>query len=326
MIIVRSPLRVTIGGGGTDQPSYYAKFGGFCVSAAIDKYVYVSVSRPFADEIILHYSRTEHVKTVDEIEHPIIREAMRLTETEGPIEITSFADVPGGTGLGSSGSFTTALVMALYEYNCFVGQKREIAEMACEIEIERLHEPIGKQDQYIAAVGGIRCFVYGPHVDDVGIFSLDIPKTTEKALVDNLLLFFTGYSRKAANLLKDQVDRSRDGDPDMIANLHHVKESGLESKRLLQAGDMLGYARLLSDDWETKKKRSPGMSNPQIDKWYELGMNNGAWGGVLTGAGGGGFLKFYAADPEKLRDAMEKAGLREVRFGFDYEGTKVIES
>ena len=325
MIIVRSPLRVTLGGGGTDQPSYYTTYGGFCVSAAIDKYVYVSVSRPFADGILLHYSKNEHVATVDEVEHPIIREALKLTGTMGPIEITSFADVPGGTGLGSSGSFTTALVKALYAYKNESVSIGETARMACEIEIDRLYEPIGKQDQYIAAVGGTTCFFYEPK-GFVRYWPLQMLTDARMNLEDNLLLFYTGFSRKTSDLLGDQVEKTQSGNDGMIKNLHLVKELGFRSRYLLEHGDVDSYASVLSDDWELKKARSPGMTNPQIDEWYELGMKNGAAGGCLQGAGGGGFLKFYATDRERLRAAMAKDGLREVRFRFDYEGTKVIES
>ncbi len=324
MIITRSPLRITLGGGGTDLPSYYGEHGGFLIAAAIDKYVYVTVMRPFTPGIFLKYSKLEHVDGIDDVRHPIIREAIRMIGLKTPqIEITTLADIPAGTGLGSSGSFTTALVKALYAHRRRFLHPNELAELACEIEIGRLHEPIGKQDQYIAAYGGVTCFTF--HADEkVEAEPARISMEALFNLEDNLLLFFSGYSRSAATILADQQVRTQQNDQEMLANLHYVKELGLRSRQALEHGDTALFGELMHEHWEHKKRRSKGMSNSKIDEWYELGRKNGAIGGKLVGAGGGGFLMFYAEDRKSLRQAMSHAGLEEVRFRFDFEGTKVL--
>jgi D-glycero-alpha-D-manno-heptose-7-phosphate kinase len=326
MIIARSPLRITLGGGGTDLPSYYRDHEGFLVSAAIDKYVYVNVMRPFTEGIYLKYSQLEHIEQIAEVKHPIIREALQMLEFKTPqVEITTLADIPAGTGLGSSGSFTTALLKALYTHRKRHLHQEELAELACHIEIDRLGEPIGKQDQYIAAVGGVTCFTF--HKDDkVTAQPLGISMDTMFDLEDNLLLFFTGFSRSASGILKDQKVKSQQNDADMLNNLHYVKDLGYRSRDALVNGNTQLFGELMHEHWEHKKRRSGGMSNPKIDEWYELGMKNGAVGGKLVGAGGGGFLMFMAHDRNKLRHAMAHAGLEEVRFKFDYEGTKVVMS
>jgi D-glycero-alpha-D-manno-heptose-7-phosphate kinase len=324
MIITRSPLRVSFGGGGTDLPSYYQRFGGFLISAAIDKYVYVSAMRPFVEGIYLKYSEQERVSQIDEVKHPIIREALRMLDFKTPqIEITTLADIPAGTGLGSSGSFTTALLKALYAHRRWLITPSELAKLACEIEINRLKEPIGKQDQYIAAYGGITCFEFHPD-DSVNAYPLPINMDTLFELEDNLLLFFTGFSRKAGDILEDQDKRTQQDDSEMLENMHHTKDLGMRIKKALEEGKPRDFGSLMHAHWEHKKSRSKGMSNPQIDEWYELGMRRGALGGKLVGAGGGGFLMFYADDRSKLREAMTGAGLEEVRFHFDFEGTKVL--
>jgi D-glycero-alpha-D-manno-heptose-7-phosphate kinase len=325
MIITRSPLRITLGGGGTDLPSYYKENGGFLISAAIDKYVYVTVTRPFSPGVYLKYSSIEKVNNVNGVQHPIIRESLKIiiNADEPQIEITTLADIPSGTGLGSSGSFTTALVKALSMHEKKILHTAEIAELACDIEINKLGEPIGKQDQYIAAYGGITCFDFCKD-DTVIAKPLNISNDTLFDLEDNLVLFFTGFSRSAGSILKDQKNKSQSNNADMLANLNYVKELGYRSKDLLEKGIVADFGALMHEHWEHKKKRSGGMSNPQIDEWYELGLKNGALGGKLVGAGGGGFLLFYAEDRNKLRHAMNRVGLEEVRFKFDYEGTKVI--
>jgi D-glycero-alpha-D-manno-heptose-7-phosphate kinase len=324
MIITRSPLRITLGGGGTDLPSYYRDHGGFVISAAIDKYVYVTVMRPFIPGIFLKYSQLEHVEGIDEVQHPIIREAIRLLEFRTPqLEITTLADIPAGTGLGSSGSFTTALLRALYAHRRRLLHPSDLARLACHIEIERLNEPIGKQDQYIAAYGGVTCFDFNAD-DSVDAVPLNISMDTMHELEDNLLLFFTGFARSAGNILSDQHTRTRQADQRMLDNLHYVKDLGLRSRLALEEGRVLDFAALMHEHWEHKKKRSGGMSNRQIDEWYEMGRASGAIGGKLVGAGGGGFLLFFAEDRQKLRQAMARAGLEEVRFRFDFEGTKVL--
>ena len=324
MILARSPLRISLGGGGTDLPSYYRDHGGFLIAGAIDRYVYVNVMRPFTHGIYLKYSKHEHVHSADEIQHPIIREAIKMLDFKTPqIEITALADIPAGTGLGSSGSFTTALLKALYAHRMRQIHPKELAELACEIEIDRLGEPIGKQDQYIAACGGITCFTFNKD-NSVDVEPLNISMDTRFDLEDNLLLFFTGYSRSASSILKDQNTKTKESNSDMLDNLHFVKELGYQSKELLQGGKTKEFGELMHVHWEHKKRRSGGMSRPNIDDWYNIGMANGAVGGKLVGAGGGGFLLFYASDRNKLRHAMAKAGLEEVRFRFDLEGTKVV--
>lgn len=280
--------------------------------------------RPFTPGIFLKYSKLEHVQSVHEVQHPIVREALIMIESDpSQVEITTLADIPAGTGLGSSGSFTTALLKALYNFRRRLLHPHELAELACDLEINRLKEPIGKQDQYIAAYGGITCFRFHPD-DRVEAYPLKMSSAVVHDLEDNLLLFFTGYSRSAGAILKDQVVRTGQSDQDMVANLHYVKELGLRSKQALEDGNTFLFGQLMHEHWEHKKKRSRGMSNPQIDQWYELALKNGAVGGKLVGAGGGGFLMFYAEDHKRLRQAMTEAGLEEVRFRFDFQGTKVL--
>jgi D-glycero-alpha-D-manno-heptose-7-phosphate kinase len=324
MIITRSPLRITLGGGGTDLPSYYRQHGGFLIAAAIDKYVYITVMRPFIEGIFLKYSKLEHVDEVDEVHHPIIREAIRMLEFRTPqVEITTLADIPAGTGLGSSGSFSTALLKALYAHRRRLLHPSELAELACEIEINRLGEPVGKQDQYIAAYGGVTCFTF--HADEkVEARPLKLSMDSLFTLEDNLLLFFTGFSRSAGSILADQKSRTEKADTEMLANLHYAKDLGLRSRDALENGDTTTFGELMHEHWEHKRRRTAGMSNPQIDEWYELGRKNGAIGGKLVGAGGGGFLLFYSEDHRRLRGVMAKAKLEEVRFRFDFEGTKVL--
>jgi D-glycero-alpha-D-manno-heptose-7-phosphate kinase len=324
MIITRSPLRISLGGGGTDLPSYYRKHTGFLIAAAIDKYVCITLHQTFVPELIIKYSRLERVTSLDEIQHPIIREALRLVGIDGQyLELTSMADIPAGTGLGSSGSFTTALLKALHSHKKNLVHPRELAEQACEIEIERLHEPIGKQDQYIAAYGGLTCFQFLPN-GHVEAWPLKISSETLYNLEDNLLLFFTGYSRSASSILKEQDDKSQQREKHMVENLHFVKELGYQSKEALEEGDLNRFAELMNVHWDYKKQRSGSMSNEDINRWYETALANGALGGKLIGAGGGGFLMFYAEDKTRLRRAMTQLGLRDVRFRFDFEGTKVV--
>lgn len=324
MIIARSPLRITLGGGGTDLPSYYRDHTGFLIAAAIDKYVYITLHQTFIDDLIVKYSVLERVNNIDDLKHPIIREAFKLVGLEArALEITSMADIPAGTGLGSSGSFTTSLLKALHAHRKQLIHPRELAEQACDIEINRLHEPIGKQDQYIAAFGGVTCFRFNRD-DSVEAWPLKVDTETLYNLEDNLLLFFTGYSRSASSILKEQDDKTKKSDFDMIQNLDYVKDLGLRSLKALESGELVEFGKLMHEHWQHKKRRSGGMSNPKIDEWYELAIQNGAVGGKLIGAGGGGFLMFYADDKTKLRHAMISAGLTEVRFRFDFEGTKTI--
>tara|TARA_Y100000590_G_C15687963_1_gene1002340 strand:- start:443 stop:1423 length:981 start_codon:yes stop_codon:yes gene_type:complete len=326
MIISRSPLRITLGGGGTDLPSYYIKKEGFLISAAINKYVYVNIMRPFKEGIYLKYSKIEKVKKILQINHPIIRETLKLQNMKKPqIEITTLTDIPAGTGLGSSGSFTTALIKSLYAYNKKLIHPQELAELACHIEINLLKEPIGKQDQYISSYGGVTCFTFKKN-GKVLANPLKISHKKLNELEDNLLLFFTGYSRNSRDILSDQDQRTKKKENKMIDNLNFVKEIGIKSKKLLERGNLNQFANLMNEHWEFKQSRSKKMSNKNISKWYYDGLKNGAIGGKLVGAGGGGFLMFYANDKEKLRNKMTQNNLQEVRFNFDFQGTQIVMS
>src|ERR1700721_2887869 len=256
MIIVPSPLRISLGGGGPDLPSYYQEHSGFLIAAAIDKYVYITLHRTFVQELIVKYSRLERVTSVNDVEHPIIREALKLVGVDAPyLQISSLADIPAGTGLGSSGSFTTALLKALHSWRMNLVHPAQLAEQACDIEINRLGEPIGKQDQYIAAYGGITCFKFMPDVR-VEAWPLKISEETLYNLEDNLLLFFTGYSRTAASILKEQKTKSLAADKSMIDNLHFVKDLGRQSQRALESGDLKEFARLMDVHGQGRKERS----------------------------------------------------------------------
>ncbi len=325
MIITRSPLRISLGGGGTDLPSYYLEHGGFVISAAIDKYVYITLHEVFQQELIIKYSKMEIVTSVGQVVHPIIREALRLADV-GPapwLEITSMSDIPAGSGLGSSGSFTTALLLALHTFKKSFVSAQDLAEEACHIEIDLLGEPIGKQDQYIASYGGVTCFSFQPD-GKVIVEPLKLDRETLFSLQDNLALFFVGFTRSASEILREQDTKSRSGDRAMVENLHYVKKLGFESKAAFERGDLRAFAEIMHAHWEHKKKRSTGMSNPQIDEWYELGRRNGALGGKLIGAGGGGFLMFYTEDKTRLRHVLGKAGLREVPLRFDFAGATLV--
>ena len=326
MIITRSPLRITLGGGGTDLPSYYEKFGGFLISATINKYVYITLHENFAPGLIVKYSKMESVEDASKIEHPIIRNAFEFVGLDGKgLELSSMADIPAGTGLGSSSSFTTALLKALHVYKKNIVNAKELAEQACHIELDLLKEPIGKQDQFISAYGGITQFTFNKD-GTVETSPLRISEETFDRLTDNLLLFFTGYSRSASIILKEQDQKSKQNDDEMNNNLHFVKELGYKSKKLLEDGNLVEFAKLMDVHWQNKKKRSNNMSNLKINEWYDLAIQNGAIGGKLIGAGGGGFLMFYAEDKVNLRKTMRSLGLKEVRFSFDFEGTKQIMS
>ena len=323
MLLTRTPLRVSIGGGGTDLPSYYLAHGGTVVSAAIDKYVYIAVNDTFTGDYLLKYAEQERVDKIDDIRHPLMREALRLRDIPPGIEIVSVADIPAGTGLGSSGSFTVGLLRALHAHRHSQPSMAELAEEACHIEIDRLGDPVGKQDQYIAAFGGISRFTFGTD-GTVTVERLDIPTPTIADLEDHLLLFFTGYSRKASKILGDQHTRSLEGDAEVIDNLTYIKEIGVRIADALEGGDAPAFGRLMHEHWEHKRRRSAGISNPQVDDWYRLARDHSALGGKLVGAGAGGFLMFYAEEPFRLRAAMAEAGLAEVRFGLDHDGSVVL--
>jgi len=323
VLITRTPLRITLGGGGTDLPSYYRPHGGLVLSAAISKHIYISVNDTFTDDYFLKYSALERISSIDEIEHPIFREVLKAHDIGPGVEIVSTADIPSGTGLGSSGAFTVGLLKAVHAIARDHTSAAELAGEACEIEIDRLGRSVGKQDQYIAAFGGITYFTFNSD-GGVDVAPLQMPAESEYDLDEHLLMFFTGYSRDADQVLIEQKTRSESGDAQMIDNLHQVKDLGLRSIAALQQGDTSAFADLLHEHWEIKKKRSNSMSNPRIDHWYEVGRANGARGGKLVGAGAGGFLLFYADDPRALRSAMKAQGLTELRFTFDRGGSTVI--
>jgi D-glycero-alpha-D-manno-heptose-7-phosphate kinase len=328
MIIACSPLRISIGGGGTDLPSYYRRFTGELIAVAIDKYIYVTVTEPFFPGIYLKYSALEKVQRLDDVQHNIMREALRdfLPNGETPaIEITTLADVPAGTGLGSSSSFTCALLQALSAHWHKFLDRQQLAERACAIEIDRLGAPIGKQDQYAATFGGLRRYVFNPD-DSVTIKELRMARDKVAELEDSLLLFFTGKTRAAGDILAEQKARTEGADEAMLANLHQVKTIGQEIGTALEAGDFAAYGELMHRHWMRKQERSKSMGNPRISEIYDYARGNGASGGKLVGAGGGGFLLFYAPEPNRLRRAMEGKGLRELRFKFDQAGTRILEA
>ena len=325
MILSWAPMRITLGGGGTDLESYYSKYGGFVIAAAIDKYCSILASTRFYDSMRLSYMQLETVDNIDDIRNTRFREALRFTGIKEAIELHSFADIPANTGLGSSSSFTVALLNALHTYKREFITQRQLAEEACHIEIDVLHEPIGKQDQYIAAFGEVTCLTFDKN-GDVLVEPLRVSNETLDQLEGNLVLFFTRKERSASKILSEQDKKSKWDDSEMIQNLHQVKEIGLETKKYLEAGnvDMLG--ELFHTHWGIKKKRSQKISDPFIDECYETACKNGALGGKLVGAGGGGFLMFYChnSDKPKLCQTMEKMGLRPVRMHFDFEGAKIL--
>lgn len=323
MIISRTPLRISIGGGGTDLPSYFFLDGGFVISAAIDKYVYIGVNRTFTDDYFIKYSRLERVEHRLDIEHPIFREVFEMLEVPPAIEVVSMADIPSGTGLGSSGSFTVGLLRALHAHRREHIATGDLAEMACHVEIDRLAEPVGKQDQYIAAYGGVTCFEFAPD-GTVTAQPLALSPSTLQDLENNLVLFFTGYSRSASSILRDQSTKSVAGDVDMRRNLDETKQLGRTIREVLEAGDPAGFGALMNEHWQRKRSRSAGMSNPAIDELYDIGMSNGAIGGKLVGAGAGGFMLFYATDATRLRAAFRERGMHELPFRFDHDGSVVL--
>jgi D-glycero-alpha-D-manno-heptose-7-phosphate kinase len=323
VLISRTPLRISLGGGGTDLPSYYSRRGGFVVSAAIDRYVYIAINRTFTDDYFLKYSALERVKAVDEIQHPIIQNALQLHPVGPGLEIVSVADIPAGTGLGSSGSFTVGLLRALHGFKREPVTHGDLAEEAAHIEIDLLQEPAGKQDQYIASFGGLTCFEFRED-GSVHVSPLSISTATMHDLDEHLLMFFTGYSRSASKLLGEQRRKTESDDAEMIANLDRIKHIGHETCSALEAGDTGRFAELMHEHWLHKKERSPGMSNEELNGWYDLAIENGALGGKLVGAGGGGFLLFYTREQTRLRQAMSAAGLTEVRFSFDHDGCALI--
>ena len=323
MIITRTPLRISIGGGGTDLPSYYEEFGGFVISAAINKYVYILLSRQFFPGYFLKYSETELAATVPEIRHRLIREVLTVYPVNEPLEIVSVADVPSGTGLGSSGTFTVGLIHAVKAHKRELVNAEMLASNAVHIEVERLGEPIGKQDQYIAAYGGILVQEYHPD-GSVTVHPLAMAEDAVHELRDSLMLFFVGTTRSASGILREQKIRSEAKDQAMIESLHFTKQLGREILSVLEVGEVNRFGPLMHEHWLRKRGRSTGLSNDRIDQIYELARGEGgASGGKLVGAGGSGFLLFQAKDRARLRNVMKSAGLHEMDFSFDFEGSVV---
>ncbi len=325
MILSRAPTRITLGGGGTDLKSYYSRYGGFLIAAAIDKYCNILANRRFYDNIRLSYSQMEIRDSVAEIEHRIFRAALDLLGIEKGIELHSTADVPAGCGLGTSSSFTVALLNALHTYNRDFINQQDLAEEACHIEIDMLGEPIGKQDQYMAAFGGVTCLTFEKN-GEVQVEPLRMSPEAMDQLEGNILLFFTGTERSASEILADQDEKTVQDDPKIIENLHQVKEIGLETRKYLEKGDVNKLGELLHEHWEIKKKRSEKISNPFIDECYGAARKHGAIGGKVIGAGGGGFLMLYCNNHDKPRliETMQKMGLRWERFHFDSDGAKIL--
>ena len=324
VIFSRAPLRISLGGGGTDLPSYYGEHGGFLVSGAIDKYVYMLTHTVFQRRYRMKYSELEEVDEIGQIRHPILRETLLRHWRGNPLEIASVADVPAGTGMGSSGAYTVCLLKGLAHARHTSITPGDLAESACEIEMGVLGEPVGKQDPYVAAHGGICAYTF--HSDgSVGVESLELDPDTLRALRDRLLLFYTGAARSASKVLADQDRRSRAGERAMLENLHRTKELGYRSCELLRAGDLEGYASLMHEHWEHKRSRSPGMTAEHIDRLYDTARASGVLGGKLVGAGGGGFLLVYASHPEETRRAMAAAGAPELAFDFEFGGAYASE-
>lgn len=319
VIFTRAPLRISLGGGGTDLPSYYSEHGGFLVSGAIDKYIFMLIHTVFQRRYKMKYSDTEDVATIADIRHPILRETLARHWRGDPIEISVVADVPAGTGMGSSGAFTVALMKGLAHARRTSATQAWLAEAACEIEINVLKEPCGKQDQYVAAHGGICAYTFNPD-GTVEVEPLELSTTTLRQLKENMLLFYTGESRAASVTLGDQNERTRAGDVEMLDNLHRTKEMGRLSRDLLVKGDLFAYAELMHEHWMNKRQRSPGMASTGIDELYTLARRSGVVGGKLVGAGGGGFLLVYAQNPADTRQAMAAKGVTELPFDFEYVG------
>jgi D-glycero-alpha-D-manno-heptose-7-phosphate kinase len=324
MIISRSPVRLPLGGGGTDLASYYSQFGGFFVAAAIDKYNYINVKRRFENGFRVSYSKTEITDSVEKIKQPIVREALRLLDVKDYLEIVSIADVPGRSGLGGSSSYAVGVLNALHFFKRENIPRQALAEEACCVEIDVLKEPIGKQDQYVASFGGINSYEIEKD-GTVHVTPLVISQHSTAELESNLLLFYTGIKRDASQVLGRQRQDQEKGDKRVIETMHEIKRIGYQVRDSLANGDIRSFGELLDSHWRTKKNLSEQISNSRIDQLYELAMRNGALGGKIMGAGGGGFFMFYSENgKQKLRSAMAKEGSTEVRFRFDFDGSKII--
>lgn len=326
MILARSPFRISLGGGGTDLPSYYEQHGGFILSAAINKYLYIYANRPAADDFIrVKYSNYEQVNTPDEVQHDLVRPALKLLGFNDSIEIVSMADIPAGTGLGSSGTYLVTLLTALYEMKRERVPVQAIAEQACHIEMNLAGHPVGKHDHYLAAFGGITVLEINKD-GRVSVSPADISLSTVEEFRSNVLVFYTGILRSSTDILESQRKDTKRNNGAVVDSLHYTKELGYRIKEALEIGDLERFGQLLHEHWENKKRRSNQISNPQIDAWYQIARQYGAVGGKIMGAGGGGFFMFYCPNSKKIgmRKALVEAGLRELPYDFDFEGTKVL--
>jgi D-glycero-alpha-D-manno-heptose-7-phosphate kinase len=323
LIVSRTPFRLPLGGGGTDLPFYYTKYGGFFISGAVDKYMHIVVNDRFEPGIRVSYSQTEIVDSPMSVRHPLVREALKLLNFKDRIEIVSLADVPAATGLGSSGSFTVGLLNALYAHQRIVKTPGQIAETACDIAQNRLHEPSGKQDEYAASLGGLRAY----EIDRRGKVTakeLRIAEDTLSELEYGIMMFYTGIKRSASEILGKQQKRVTEDD-DAVEKMHRIKAIGLESKKSLERGDLRRFGELLHEHWTLKRGVADSITNRSIDSWYSIALKNGALGGKVVGAGGGGFLMLYCEEGRrKVKAALQREGLVEYRFRFDFEGSKVI--
>jgi len=324
LIVTRTPFRLSLGGGGTDLPSYYTKYGGFFVSGALNSYMHIIVNDRFEPGIRVSYARTEIVESAEQVRHPIVRETLLHLGFKDRIEIVSLADVPAATGLGSSGSFSVGLLNALCAHQRIFKTPEQIAEEACYIAMERLHEPSGKQDEYAASLGGIRSY----EIDREGRVTsqeLNIAPETLAELEYGIMMFYTGIKRNATDILSNQKSKMDSNDGAALEKMHAIKSLGIESKKALESGDLKRFGELLHQHWTTKRGVTADMSTDGIDRWYALARKNGALGGKLVGAGGGGFLMLFCQQGrQKVRSALASEGLIELRFGFDFEGSKVI--
>jgi D-glycero-alpha-D-manno-heptose-7-phosphate kinase len=325
VIVSRAPVRFSLGGGGSDLPSYYQRYGGFVIGAAIDQYVYVTANRRFYDSIRLAYSETEITPDVDSIRHPIFREALRMAGIDRGIELTSVADLPSNSGLGSSSSFTVALLNALYTYKRNFVSSQRLAEDACVLEMERLGEPVGKQDQYIAAFGNVTALT----LDRDGTVHVEpVPVRDEvlDELQNNLLIMYSGIERPAKAVLSEQGERVKKNDSATVEGMHRIKQLGHDVYDLLVKGNTDLFGELLHEHWQNKRKLASKMTDPQLDEYYELARNAGAIGGKLIGAGGGGFFMLYVrpVDRRRVLEALTARGLRPLRFRFDLDGAKIV--
>jgi D-glycero-alpha-D-manno-heptose-7-phosphate kinase len=325
MIVSRAPVRFSLGGGGTDLPSYSREHGGFVVAAAVDKFVFVCVARRFQDTIRLAYSESELVDSVDQIKHRIFREALRMTGIDRGVELHSLADVPANTGLGSSSSFTVALLNGLHAYKREFVPAEQLAREACELEIDLLKEPIGKQDQTIAAYGGVSAMTFHPD-GSVDVERLPLRDEVLDDLESNLVIYYSGVERAASTVLREQATTIAENRDDAVRRMHRIKELGYETKRILLSGQIDTYGEMLHEHWTNKRKLASNMAGGVIDEHYDAARRAGAIGGKLMGAGGGGFFMFYAraADRRRVHDALAARGLRPLRFRFDFDGARIV--